>query len=146
MGFLPDTKEGVMASSRNELRDHLLAALEAAPELPPEDRAHLADVFLDNLDKDFQLVPRSQTRGERSPLGAEGRMRPPFSGYRPWWPLPGIAAFLLAAFLIVSALTFSVHHAPVFLFVILFFLAFRFLGPWRGRGRRFGRGPIYRSR
>ena len=34
-----------MAATPDELRDDLVAAMEASPELDPESRAHLADVF-----------------------------------------------------------------------------------------------------
>ena len=53
-----------MGMTRDELRDHLLASLEAAPELARENRGDLADVFLDELDAHFMLVPR-ESRGGR---------------------------------------------------------------------------------
>ena len=123
-----------MTKTRDELREHLLAALEAAPELPKEDRGHLADAFLDSLDRDFELVPRSPA-AQRRPVSSVPRTEPPIAGFRLWWPAPGIIALLLLSFAIVSV--FAFHHAPVFLFVILFIVAARFFGPWRGRRRYF---------
>jgi len=126
-----------MASSRDDLRDNLLAALQAAPDLPAEDRSHLADTFLDSLDRDFLLVPRSQASQARSVPNPTSRPR--FTAGRVWWPLPGafIGLMLLAWLLLISA--FAFHHAPFFLFIILFFVAFRVIRP---RMHRRG-GPMW---
>ena len=123
-----------MTRTRDELREHLLAALEAAPELPREDRGHLADAFLDSLDRDFELVPRSVAARTRTAVGPRGA-RIPVYGFRPWWPAPAIVGLMLLFFAMVSV--FAFHHAPVFLFVILFIVAARFFVPWRGQRKYF---------
>jgi hypothetical protein len=53
-------KEAAMAATHDELRDELVAAMEASPELDTASRAHLADVFLDRLNSEYRLVPKSE--------------------------------------------------------------------------------------
>lgn len=58
-------------TTRNDVREHLIAVIRASEELPPEDREHLADVFLDELERTHQLVPRAAySRDRRKSLDA----------------------------------------------------------------------------
>lgn len=128
-----------MAATREDLRDHLAAVIEAARELPQEDRTYLADGFLDELEKQYQLVPRSQAARweERTP----GRSRfavPPFA-----WIAALIPALFLLPLLFLSF--FVLVHPPVFLLAILVLLLFRFGRPGMGRGGPWGRGPRGRN-
>lgn len=129
-----------MATSREELRDHLVAALEAAPELPRDGREYLADVFLDELDAGYELVPRSGRRNVQRDTG------PALSELleigRRW--LPAIAA-VFALFVVLPSLIWAAtagfavhgHHPFGFLPFLVFLFLLRFLGPWRYR--RWGR-------
>ena len=110
-----------MATSRDELREHLVAAMEAAPELPRGDRQHLADVFLDQLNADYELVPRGTGGTPRS------ARRPNRGGGTPRW----VKIALVLAFLI-FVVPAAFHHFPIFLLVVVaVFLAMR-----RARSRR----------
>jgi Flp pilus assembly protein TadB len=114
--------------SRDELRDDLRAMINAAPELGEEERDHLADVFLDRLEEGYRLVPRGQDLAEPArPAPRRAGFPIPFA-----WPL-GLFALMAVVWLLASSLFFAAHHAPVFLFVILIFLALRFFvwGPRR---------------
>lgn len=113
-----------MATTRDELREHLLAVIEAAPELPKDGREHLADVFMSELDAGFRLVPRSE-----DPQVAANPSPPRFIGppaYSKWAPMLPLALFLLIP------LFFIGFHAP-FLFLGVLLLFVRFAHPW---GRR----------
>jgi hypothetical protein len=124
-----------MESEREELRAELLAMLHAAPELPQDDRASLADVFLDKLQADYEVVPRGRTKSVRAPQ----RERTPIR-FADWSRLGARFGALL---LIVTVLWMTVltsgsthwHHPSLFPLVILFFVAMRFLrgrpGDWR---------------
>lgn len=124
-----------MTPDRDELRDHLTAVIEAARELPKEDRTYLADTFLDDLESRYQIVARS----------GSGRQRPSFSGsswlrdFSAGWSPLRVVMIVLAAMVIlpvvVGTLFFAMHPPVLFLLVILFFV-FR---PGRRRGPR-GRG------
>jgi hypothetical protein len=126
----------LVTADRDELRDHLTAVIEAARELPKEDRAYLADTFLDDLESRYQIMARSSS----------GRQRPSFSGsswlsdFSSGWSPVRVGMMILAAMLLlpllVGAFFFAVHPPVLILLVILFF-AFR---PGRRRGPR-GRGP-----
>ena len=130
-----------MALPRDELRDHLVAALEAAPELPRDNREYLADVFLDELDARYKLVPRSRHVNLQTDVDAA------LSGLvqagRRWWPAIAAAFALLVvvpSLAWLAAAGFATHahgHHPFGFapFLIFLFLA-RFLGPWRYRRRR----------
>lgn len=124
-----------MAATREELREHLTAVIEAAQELPREDRTYLADTFLDQLETQFQLIPRSATtqRGDRPSAG------PRFPGLRLGRGALPIGVMLLLAvlalpFLLVSM--FVLVHLPVFLLAVALLLVFRFSR--RGRPWRYG--------
>jgi hypothetical protein len=132
-----------MATSREDVRDHLVAVLEAAQELPRDHREYLADVFMDELNGKYQLVPRTQKRN----LG--GELDTALSGLqqtmRHWWPaIAAVFAFIvvLPSLLWLAAVGFGTHgadHHPFgFLPFLFIFFLFRFLGPWRyyrrGRG------------
>jgi hypothetical protein len=116
-----------MAASREELRDHLNAVIEAARELPQEDRVYLADTFLDELDRQYQLVPRS--RGAQQ-VERRGDV-PAYSGFGfAWLFVPFGLMFLLP----VVVLTVVHVHAPVFLLAVVFLMVFRFFGLGVRRG------------
>jgi hypothetical protein len=121
-----------MENQREDLRDHLVAALQAAPELPPEERAHLADVFLDELDTRFELVARS---------GATSWKAGPEDVLRRMTASPGRLILAGAAvWLLVSSLLWTVgpgwhgHHAPFFPILPLLIVLW-LARPWRGFGR-----------
>jgi hypothetical protein len=121
-----------MESQRDELRDHLVAALEAAPELPRDDRAYLADTFLDELDARFELVPRSPHR--KGGVKVTGQMLSQMGGR--WW-------LAIAAFAAISLLWTGLwlagpgwNHAhgpypPIFPLVLIILVAIRLFRPWR---------------
>lgn len=126
-----------MTATREELRDHLTAVIAAAQELPKEDRSYLADSFLDELETQYQLVPR--VAGSRQKGG--GRARRPFAGsFLGWPPLPVGLMFLLPLLLLpFFLLSFFVlvhvfFHPPVFLLVLALLLLFRFTRPRQRRG------------
>ena len=110
-------------ATRDELREHLVAAIEAAPEFPKEDRHHLADVFLDQLNAQYELVPR----------GAGKRSQPAMPARRPQWSVPWLPLALLFAFLIFVVSAGFLHHFPIFL---LFVLAVFFFAKSSGMGMR----------
>lgn len=123
-----------MAATRDEIREHLIAVMEAAQELPKEDRHYLADSFLDELDRQFRL--ESRTPGN-DPEGARRAndsryMRPTLA----WWRAP----FLLLPVLL---LLFVAVHPPILLLALFLFVLFRFGGlgvsarsGWRRAPRR----------
>jgi hypothetical protein len=126
-----------MDRSNEDLRTHLMAVIEAAPELPRDDREHLADVFLDELHRGYDLIPRSAQQRRRADFGpvrqAVGRTT------HQWWL---IALASLAFLLILPNILFAAvgsgphaHHPPALLFVVLFIVAMRFFGPGRRGGR-----------
>src|SRR5438270_13748629 len=97
-----DQRRSNMAATREELRDHLTAVIEAAKELPREDRSFLADSFLDELEMQYQLVPRRSVAEQAQP----GPPRPRSTG-SPFgrWPVPATLMFampLLAVAALVS--------------------------------------------
>jgi hypothetical protein len=97
----------VMATSREEFREQLVAAVEAAPELPREDRQYLADVFLDRLNAEYDLVPRGTGRRPlREKPDGKG------AGRVPWLPIALLLAFLI--FVIPAA----IHHVLVILVIV----------------------------
>lgn len=117
--YVVDIGRIVMATTTDELREHLVAAIEAAPELMKEDREHLADVFLDQLHASFNLVPRAPGKGSQSarPAGQA-------AGGTGWIPFALLLAFL--AFTLPAA---SHHDVPIFLVVVAaVFLAARGCG------------------
>ena len=129
-----------MATTREDLRDHLVAVIEAAQELPKEDRSYLAESFLDELERQFQLVPRSRAAQRAEADSAWPR----FAGspFR-WWPAPvGLLFLLPVLFLPVLVLSFFVLvHPPVFLLVLVLLLLFRFGRPGLRGGRPWHDGP-----
>jgi hypothetical protein len=116
-----------MATTDQDLREHLLATIEAAPELDPENRKELADVFLRELNARYTLTPRAGTPPQpaRQQSWSRGPMLPFAS---PFW--------LLIPLLLV--LSFALHF-PIFLFVLIVFFAARAGRAWGGRSRR----PMY---
>ncbi|HZU14284.1 MAG TPA: hypothetical protein VFB58_15700 [Chloroflexota bacterium] len=118
-----------MTAAREDLRDDLRAMVAAAPELSEEERDHLTDVFLDRLESGYQLVPRNAGRSP-APISS-----PPRGGFP--FPLRGVVSIVLVVAVLmmaVRALAFAAGfaHLPVFLFVVLMFLALRFF-VWRPR-------------
>ncbi|HEX6506846.1 MAG TPA: hypothetical protein VF221_04365 [Chloroflexota bacterium] len=97
-----------MTTSRDELRESLVAAIEAAPELPKENREHLADIFLDRLNAEYDLVPRGPGRRPQPARPAGGA-----AWGKPWVPIALVLAFL------VFVLPAVVHHFPIFLLVLV---------------------------
>ena len=128
-----------MAATREELRDHLTAVIEAAKELPREDRSFLADSFLDELEMQYQLVPRSQATRWEEPAPSRFRL----AGS----PFAWVAAILASLFVLpVVFLSFFVllhvlFHPPIFLLAIVLLLLFRFGRPGMRRRGPWGRGP-----
>lgn len=127
-----------MTADRDEIRDHLSAVIEAARELPKDDRVFLADTFLDDLEKHYQLLPRSRGGGQpvRKPRQS------PFTGFtsaRSPFPI-GLMILLAVVLVPVVMMTFAVFaHPPVLLLAVLLLLLFR-SGFRRGpRHRRFRR-------
>jgi hypothetical protein len=112
--------------------------IEAAHELPKEDRAFLADSFLDDLETQYQLVPRSQVPS-RSDAGASqpAFAAPPFGRGPVFFPLWLPFLFLPVLFVTLAVLI----HAPFFLAILIPFFLFRFLGWGRGRRGRWQYGP-----
>jgi hypothetical protein len=125
-----------VTASRDEIRDHLQAVIEAARELPRDDRAYLADTFLDDLEKQYQLVPRS---GAAPRERLSGNFPPAFrlSGRG----MPPIGLIVLAAIVLIPALLMTVSmaiHPPIILLAVLLFFVVRSgarRGP-RSRGPR----------
>jgi hypothetical protein len=142
-----------MEPQREELRNHLVAVLEAARELPRDDREYLADVFLDELSSGYQLVPRSQQQrrdwaGEIESLGQALLQLAIRSRL-------ALAAGFALLFVLPSGVWLAGHafghehfRAPGFFFLLIFLFAMRFFAPWRGgRGRgRYGRRGPYTPR
>ncbi|HZS93850.1 MAG TPA: hypothetical protein VFA78_03570 [Chloroflexota bacterium] len=119
-----------MTDARDDMREQLLAALQAAPELAREDRAHLADVFLDNLNRRYRLVPR---RGAiRDGLANGWDMLA--SGHGP----VSLALLLIGAIFLLPLLIvplFILAHVPFLFLFLVVFLVLRLAG--FGRRRRY---------
>jgi hypothetical protein len=126
-----------MEPDRAELRTELLAMLHAAPELPPDDRASLADVFLDNLQAGYHVVPRARTESVQAPRRERTPIRYP--------DLSRLGASFAAFLLIVTVLWMTVftsgsahwHHPSLFPLLIVFFVAMRVLHGRPGGRRRY---------
>jgi hypothetical protein len=120
-----------MEASREELRERLVAALEASPELETEQRQYLADVFLNKLDEDYRLVPRFEVGARyRSTSVLEPSVRS--DHFRPMFPVSRRFIFFVVFLLLVLTASF---HAPGFILMALaFFLFWRFF--WVGPGHR----------
>ena len=135
-----------MTASREDLRDHLSAVIEAARELPKEDRSFLADNFLEELEKQSQLVPRSMATRQSAPRPA----RPGFPGFATSWRPGRLVLMVLLGLLLLPVLMgslFVLIHPPVLLLALVLFVLFRFGrpgmrhgGPW-GNGHRRGNAP-----
>jgi hypothetical protein len=131
-----------MAASRHELREQLVAALEASPELDPENRADLADVFLDRLEGEYRLIPKSAPAPQPVPPAARGwDGSPPWVGRGRQGSHIPMVVMLFVGFMLLVAIG-HVHLAGIFP-ILLLFLVFRavFYG---GRGRRGWSGPNWR--
>jgi hypothetical protein len=124
-----------MAATREELRDHLAAVIEAAHELPKEDRTYLADSFLDELERQYQLVPRSRAARRDEPR--PGRLR--FAGSPVLWLLAPLGFLVLLPILLLSF--FVLIHPPVLLLALVLLLLFRFGRPGMRRGGPWSHGP-----
>lgn len=136
-----------MEAHREDLRDNLIAALDAAEELPREARGHLADVFLDKLEAGYELVPRSQGSGPRRAVQPAQPMTALVT--MSWRKI--VAGLVLV--LVLSSIVWLVgstfagvhgHHPPAFLPLAIFLFAM-----WFFRFRRWGRwgrlgGPLMR--
>ncbi len=126
-----------MESDREALRTELLAMLHASPELPPDDRASLADVFLDKLHAGYDVVRRMPAGRVQAPP----RERTPVQ-YMDW---SRFGARFAALLLIVTVLWMTVftsgdahwHHPSIFPLLIVFFIAMRFFGGGRGGWGRY---------
>lgn len=120
-----------MTATRDELRDHLTAVIEAARELPREDRTFLADTFLDDLDRQYRLVPRST--GSDMQVSSRPSRHVGFS--LGWGKIALLAVLALFVLPLLFSSLFALAHPPIFLFVLVLFLVFRFARPgrsWRG--------------
>jgi len=105
-----------MTTSRDDLREHLVAAIEAAPELPRESREHLADVFLDQLNAEYDLVPHGTGTRPRT-VGQPGS---------PWWRRHWVPIVCAIVFFVFVLPVMAEHHVWVFfLFLIGMFLFVR---------------------
>lgn len=122
-----------MAATRDELRDHLLAVLEAAPELPKDDRTHLADVFLKDLDAHFRLVPRPQHGGWSDDLFAA--LTAFFQSGRRLWPVLAVVIGLVFLLPLLLFPVFVLLHPPILLLVLVIILVARSRGPGMRRRR-----------
>lgn len=119
-----------MTTSRDELRNHLVAVIEAARELPPDSREQLADGFLDEMNRQFNLVPRgSGARRSRPAMRDLNGWLPQMRG---WQLLAGMVGVLLLLPLILVTGFVLLHLVPFALPVLLFIFVFR---PRMGRNR-----------
>ena len=126
-----------MEPDRAELRTELLAMLHAAPELPPDDRASLADVFLDHLQAGYDVVPRARTDNVRAPRRERTLIQYP--------DLSRVVARFAAVLLVMTVLWMTVftsgdthwHHPSLFPLLIVFFVAMRVLHGRPGGRRRY---------
>lgn len=114
---------------RQELREELLSVIAAAPELTPDARAHLADVFLDRLEQDYRLVPHGQSDSAPREMRRRRSLNVGFA----LWPLIPALLGLFVLFSLISTSAFVLVHPPILLFVIL--IAFLLRSRWWG-GRR----------
>lgn len=122
-----------MDTTREELRNHLVSVIAAAPELGAEEREHLADVFLDRLEADYRLAPRASPPPPADPHRARA------GSYFPFFRFWAIAAAVLGVAVMLSLVTtslFAFSHPPILLFVILLVLVFRY-GHRRPRRRMY---------
>lgn len=120
-----------MTATRDELRDHLTAVIEAARELPREDRTFLADTFLDDLDRQYRLVPRSTGSDMQVSSRPSRHVGFPLG----WGKIALLAVLALFVLPLLFSSLFALAHPPIFLFVLVLFLVFRFARPgrsWRG--------------
>ena len=92
-----------MTTSRDDLREHLVAAIEAAPELPRESREHLADVFLDQLNAEYDLVPHGTGTRPRT-VGQPGS---------PWWRRHWVPIVCAIVFFVFVLPVMAEHHVWV---------------------------------
>ena len=117
-----------MTTSRDELRNHLVAVIEAARELPPDSREQLADGFLDEMNRQFDLVPRgSGARRSRPAMRDLNAWLPQMRG----WPLlAGVVGLLLLLPLLLFTGFLLLHLVPFALPLLLFVFVFH---PGRGR-------------
>jgi hypothetical protein len=119
---------------RDEIRDHLTAVIEAARELPKQDRTYLADTFLDDLESRYQIVPLSGPRRQQPSVSGSSWLSDFSSGWSPLRVGVMILAVMLLLPLVAGAFFFAVHPPVLLLLVILFFV-FR-SGRRRGPRRR----------
>ena len=118
-----------MVTTREELRDHLIAVIEAAPELPPDGREQLADVFLDELEGQYRLIPRPAHQSWVDDVASAWNTL--LRSARAWLPVLAAGFGLLFVLPLLLLPFFILFHAP-FLILILVFLVLRF----GGRGMR----------
>ena len=126
-----------MEPNREELRTELLAMLHAAPELPADDRASLADVFLDHLQAGYDVVPRARAESMRPPRPERAPIH-----YMDWSRLGARFAALLLVLPVLWMTVFTSgnahwHHPSIFPLLIVFFIAMRFFGGRRGGWGRY---------
>jgi len=114
-----------MTTSRDELRNHLVAVIEAARELPSDSREQLADGFLEEMNRQFDLVPR----GSRPAMRDLNAWLPQMRG----WPLlAGVVGLLLLLPLLLVTGFLMLHMVPFALPLLLFVFVFH---PGTGRNR-----------
>jgi hypothetical protein len=113
-----------MATTPEDLREHLLAVLQAAPELPRGDREHLADVFLNELHAQFRLVPRPQSRAWSDGLLTTWSTF--LQTAQHWWPVAALALGLVFLLPLLLFPIFVLFHAPFLALFLVFLLMARF--------------------
>jgi hypothetical protein len=126
----------MMTATREDLRDHLTAVINAAQELPAEDRPYLADTFLDELESQFQLLPRSHGAQPVETASSGPRFAGFFSGRGP----VSVGVMVLLSVLCLPLLMMSLFvlvHPPVFVLGLMLLVFFRF--GRRGTRRRWTR-------
>lgn len=112
---------------RDDLQVDLIAVLGAARELPAEDQAHLADIFLHDLEAHYRLVPRDANPSwgegfDGIPTGLTG------SAAHSWRVLAVTVVLLIALSLtlfdlVPPFLSFIIHmHLPTLLLLLLLIL------------------------
>lgn len=114
-----------MAATRDDLRDHLTAVINAAQELPAEDRSYLADTFLDELESQYRLVPHSHDTQRTAETSSQSW----FAGFPSVRGTAPVAVMVLLSVLFLPLLMvsfFVLIHPPVFLLALAVLVFFRF--------------------
>jgi hypothetical protein len=125
-----------MAATHDELRDDLVAAMEASPELDTESRAHLADVFLDRLNSEYRLVPKSEpVRRSYAPAPNPAPMPPVQRRGYDFPPVFGLALVVVVALVVFGHIAIG-SILPILIILLVFRAVMRGgrRGQWGPRG------------